>query len=320
MDEFERAVAEIEKVVYDETFTTAIADLRTDADALHNDPFGNEDAVKLIRLHEHQWTKHELLYKKMHFTGSFYKSDSHDDLLHAEFDESARLDLDDHPVRITGFAIQTVLSDKNGDFALRQRLLMTARAKVEDPDENDGMAFHEGFIPVTPEMQLDYNELTPDKAKAWLAAYYPELRSDVDTCLFSAEDEAEATLNLKSLDFDLASISKKERKSILKKLDVYVNGVVKYNTPVPYGCVVSGELVHLNSSAVKHNSVTHETEALLLAQELRFSIDDLNEKLLINLAAFVVRDRGQKPVVTQLRISSIQRMIPGTPLYDRALE
>lgn len=136
-----------------------------------------------------------------------------------------------------------VVAEIGTDNVYRFKLIAQMNNTYFDPD--DGLVEKTEIITIDPryaEVEFD-NVVSPERARAWLECYYPDILAEIDVRVFSHDGgSAESILCLR--DIDISDIGKDEKPDFVAKLlSLYINSVVEPDVQLPYAFIFNGRAV-----------------------------------------------------------------------------
>lgn len=165
------------------------------------------------------------------------------------------------------------------------RFKLIAQMKNTYFDSDDGLVERTEIITIDPTYaEVEFDKIvSPERARAWLECYYPDMLAEIDVRIFDHDGgSAESILSLR--DIDMSDIGKDDRPDFVAMLiGVYLNSVIEPDRQLPYAFIFDGKAV-IDIDTTPNIAKLHAPGQLMVLRSIvvqRFPRDDMPDEWLL---------------------------------------
>lgn len=320
MDEYERDMLDIERAVTDYRLTELLQEARDTNELIADQIVTESEAEALVSALNFQWMKGGFNDTEFYLSGEAYIGG-----IFTTFETEETLQEDAkaffplrYPFTSEGFCLiqSTELTDEG--FEVRQEIVARGRILVDDEDSTDGKSDEPCYIRLNDTNRLECDVITPGKAETWLATYHPDHYAELVDVIMRGKDEAEATLNLKTVQFPVEGKSLEDVQALWMNLEVFLNHALEYDSEIPYLAELFGScaVMPVGGNELRPMEIMSEQASILLIRELSFGYDPSSQELTPFLRG-MLRYQGQKRVYTPIHVplTTLESLEAGRTIY-----
>lgn len=194
-----------------------------------------------------------------------------------------------------------------------QRTLMYHMFVPNDSQEGTGSDGElEGALAHLDMMNIEFDIVSVDRARAWLGTFTPELLEEVDVRVLNAEGtEADAIMALKDFKFDL--LGREDYAMAQKCLNTYVEGIIQLDDEVPYSCHINGDIISSDENGQMSESPL-ETTSMVFVRGLKMYTTSggrqggVDSRFYLE-GSILAPDRRYVPIEAYIPIDSIENIV-----------
>lgn len=136
-----------------------------------------------------------------------------------------------------------IAAEIGSDSVYRFKLIAEMKNTYLDPD--DGLVERTEIITIDPRYaEVEFNDVvSPERARAWLECYYPDILAEIDVRIYSHDGgSAESILSLRGI--DVSAIGRDDKPDFAARvLSLYLVSVIEPDVQLPYAIIFNGKAV-----------------------------------------------------------------------------
>ncbi len=163
---------------------------------------------------------------------------------------------------------------------------------------------------------IKFDEMSADRAAAFLEASYPKLIEEIDVRILQTENETEAVLSLRDLTIETPELDEEENLELKAALGAYLNFAITYDKDVPYLLNIRGNVIVRDKNGEFKNQELdrgHDSKAIYYIDALRVithNIKGEQPKLAIYAEVrFINDDISTQPIKLSVHIEAINTLV-----------
>jgi len=323
MDEFERTIVELEAIFTDPELDKILAYSRDVNSIIKDEPTTTLDAYKIVNELERDWQTKGFKNKEMFVTGSVYVGGNYQLVTDTSSMDDCKVDLVNMPFKAQGFSMLNILKDVDpttNTLVYDQRLVLWGFMEFADKNGVDGVSIENCGIIIDENVLIECKEMTPAKVSAWLEVYETDTKRSIDEVLVNAENEAEATLQLKDVAFPIAKMRRKARKEHQGYLEEYLNHTNRYEQYIPYLAELIGdcEIYYQHDGGWKDNVITSQRKTILVINRLFLRINHDKTAFIPWIEGIIVGSDKKQGRLVRLPLETIDSIESGKDILKRS--
>lgn len=307
MSDIERSIQNIENIIVDPEFRLMQQTVEKLNELLYFDPKPADIALSHVDRLNKLWREGGFHGQSFYVTGLMHAGGEYESPIYAPLTGATRYF--SQRVVSQGFVLhyamnEFVLENDNAP-TFTQKIIMRGRTLIDDPSGVDGKAEVACAFDMTRTL-VEYREMTPGRAAAWLCEYAPEVKEDIDIALFEASNEREAVLNLAEVSIDVEGMKNRKVEKLIQYICHWLLGEVKFDRHFPYMISVEGQVNLFNPLSLQREDANINDILYAHAREISVSLNQATKTLGFGLSAEIIDGPQSVARPAQIPLSAIQ--------------
>lgn len=327
MEDIERTFSELESLHEDKAFVKAVNEVREVNELLAQQPVDDQEATKIITDINKMWRTSKLRNLELNVTGDVYLGGTYEsEVVYSTLEKENSTFLADYPFFNTGFQFVTSMEEDGDGFVLRQQIILVGRVKLDDVDAAEGDDAEDDVtmtsiaVPVTDLVSVELKGLTPTKAGAWLDAYTPEAKELIDDCLVGSDNESEALIRLRDMEFPPIFGTQEEVDQLLLSIESYVVDALECETYIPYMVEIAGECTiydrEVGQQPVVYEELVTDRPYMMVMQDVYAMINTETRVYRLWFKGEILRSKGKSSVTIDAPLASLYSIRSGREILE----
>jgi len=314
MSEFNRKFAEFEAEFTDPLLKESLDEVRMLNESLLMEPTTELDARQLLDTLNQQWRDRSLNIKEMFVTGDVYIGGEYDGLRYGVFNDKPA-PLEQYPFITKGFGMIANMQEVEDEYRVHQEIVMLGRIEYDfGVEDGDGEKSNEACaIQLTENVTIDYREMIPSKAAAWLELYCPDTKLLIDECILQSNNEAEAMLNLRDTQLPELKGRKRENRRNLEAIQVYISSAIELEKHIPYLLELLGPCKDFNpyNTEWENKTILGVNNTLVVFNRLIADLDKETAQVQFSVEGWRLSSSKSEQVLTKIPLNTILALESG---------
>lgn len=185
--------------------------------------------------------------------------------------------VDTHNAIFQGFTMANVDPSQDGDDdELPKTIKFLIYIPMNEEEQAEYGGTHRAMAADLDSVNIEFNVVSFERAKAWLSSFIPELIDEIDRTLLNEPDQLEPILALSNFDIRIENVD--DELMARKCIGIYLNELIPFDQEVPYEIKLQGiSFVVSDEEGVIGTAEMNKAEKLARLRFIRLAqVDDVN--------------------------------------------